>query len=276
MEHLPNYKINLSNLRILITNDDGIHAPGLKFLEKIARILSKDVWVVAPEQEQSGAAHSLTLSRPLRIRKVSSHRFSINGTPTDCVLMAVNHILKKNPPTLILSGINYMGNLGEEVTYSGTVAAAMEGTLLGIPSIALSQVVTLPHPAKWATAAHFGPLVIRHLLKTTWPQNVLININFPDVISQSVTGVKIVSQGLRATAADDIIHNIDPRGKPYYWIGPIIESPDYMPDTDLDTIAKGAISVTPLHLDLTHWESLKALKTAFQGFKLEGLSNPLK
>lgn len=270
MESLNNLNLSStsSDLRILITNDDGIHAPGLKLLEKIARSLSKDVWVVAPEQEQSGAAHSLTLSRPLRIRKISNRRFSINGTPTDCVLMAVNHILKKAPPTLVLSGVNYMGNLGEEVTYSGTVAAAMEGTLLGIPSIALSQVVTLPHPPKWATAAHFAPAIIKHLLETRWPKDVLININFPDLIIPSITGVKIVSQGLRATASDDIIHNIDPRGKSYYWIGPLIESQDFMMDTDLDAISKGAISVTPLHLDLTHWESLTILKTAFRSFKL--------
>ncbi len=131
--------IDLAAARILISNDDGIEAPGLKLLTKVARTLSRDVWVVAPEQEQSGASHSLTLYRPLRVRKLGPRRFAVDGTPTDCVLLAVNVLLRDKRPSLVLSGVNAGGNLGEDVTYSGTVAAAMEATLLGVPAIALSQ-----------------------------------------------------------------------------------------------------------------------------------------
>lgn len=257
----------LVECRILITNDDGIYAPGLKVLEKIARTLSKDVWVVAPEQEQSGAGHSLTLSRPLRIRKISPKRFSIDGTPTDCVLFAVNHILSKKKPDLILSGINSGENLAEDITYSGTIAAAMEGTLLGIRSIAFSQVTVVPHPPKWATAFHFAPDIIQTLVKTSWPKGVLMNVNFPDCIVGSIQGIKAVSHGFRKFSEGKIIKNIDPRGKSYYWIGVVEDQEDFIIDTDLEATNKNFISVTPLHLDLTYHKTLSVLKEAFQADK---------
>ena len=257
-----------SDLRILVTNDDGIHAPGLKILEKIARRLSKDVWVVAPSQEQSGAGHSLSLSRPLRIQRHSQRRYSVDGTPTDCVLMAVRKILPKKKPNLVLSGINYGGNLGEDVTYSGTVAAAMEGLLLGIPSIALSQMITRPHPPKWSTALHFAPSIIQQLLTTGWRKHILININFPDAIVSSVKGIRVASQGFRSVSGDKVTENHDPRGKPYYWIGPQLCHDCFTPNTDLDAIARNYIALTPLHIDLTHTESLPGLNKTFEAFKL--------
>lgn len=145
---------DISRARVLISNDDGVHAPGLKMLEKVMRKMAKDVWVVAPETEQSAAAHSLTLRRPLRIRKLTARRFAVDGTPTDSVLMGINQVMKDNPPDLVLSGVNRGGNMGDDVTYSGTVAAALEGTLMGLPPIALSQVTEDGHPTKWSTAEH--------------------------------------------------------------------------------------------------------------------------
>ena len=178
--------VDLSGATILVSNDDGIHAPGLKVLEKAFKELGAQVIVVAPEIEQSGAGHSLTLRRPLRIREVSQNRYAVDGTPTDCVLLAVNKVLGGKKPDLLLSGINRGGNLGEDVTYSGTIAAAMEGTLLGIRSIALSQQYTDPHPVKWSVSEHHVIDVVERLSGFEWPKGALMNVNFPDVTAQSV------------------------------------------------------------------------------------------
>ena len=249
--------------RILVTNDDGIHAPGLKVLEKIALALSKDVWVVAPEYEQSGASHSLTLSDPLRVRHISKRRFAVRGTPTDCVMMAVHELVPNRPPDLILSGVNRGSNLGEDVTYSGTVAAAMEGTLLRIPSIALSQQLTPGHPVKWATAEHHGPGVIAKLIAAGWDRDVLINVNFPDVVAASVTGVVACRQGRRDLTDLMIDARIDARGVPYYWLGFRRQKGKPKRASDLAAVDAGAIAVTPLQLDLTEQRALKRLKAAF-------------
>ncbi|MCW9040121.1 MAG: 5'/3'-nucleotidase SurE, partial [Rhodospirillales bacterium] len=173
--------MDLSKARVLIANDDGILAPGLILLERIMKKACKEVWVVAPETEQSGAGHSLSLRRPLRLRKISPRRFAVDGTPTDCVLMAVREVMKDNPPDLVLSGINLGANLGEDVTYSGTVAACFEGTLLGIPSIALSQIYGRRLGVKWTVAEHHLLTTVRALLSQPWPKNVLMNVNFPSV-----------------------------------------------------------------------------------------------
>jgi 5'-nucleotidase len=251
-----------SSLRILISNDDGINAPGIKVLERIARAISRDVWVVAPETEQSAAGHSLTIRRPLRVRKVSTRRYAVDGTPTDAVLLGVNHVLKARKPHLVLSGINRGANLGEDVTYSGTVAAAMEGTILGIPAIALSQTLTPPHPVKWSTAEHWAPRVIRALLARGWSRNVLVNVNFPDVVSASVTGIEVTRQGKRKIG-DEILERQDPRGEPYVWIGAQRAEDRSTPGTDIEAVVRGAISVTPLCFDLTHRDDMKALEAAF-------------
>lgn len=242
---------DLSGARILVTNDDGIHAPGLKTLEAVARTLSDDIWVVAPEQEQSGAGHSLTLSRPLRVRHLSERRHAVTGTPTDCVLLAVHHLLKDRKPDILLSGVNRGGNLGEDVTYSGTIAAAMEGTLMGLPSIALSQCCSGDHPVKWHTAEDHAPALIRRLAAIGWPHGVLMNVNVPDRVAASVAGTRVVVQGQRAGGVS-IIEQQDPRGRPICWIGDFASHHPLEENTDLWAVAHGYISVTPLHLDLTH------------------------
>ncbi len=260
MSRLP---LDLADARILVTNDDGINAPGLKVLEKIARSLSRDVWVVAPEAEQSGAAHSLTLRRPLQVRTLSSRRFAVDGTPTDCVLLAVNHLIRKRRPDLVLSGVNRGGNLGEDVTYSGTIAAAMEATLFDIPAIAMSQVRQHGgHPVKWHTAESHGADVVRRLVSTTWPKGVLMNVNFPNVVAAAVTGVKVVRQG-RREGGITVVEATDPVGRPYLWVGDFINDNSVDPDTDLAAVMHGAIAVTPLHLDLTHDATRRGIEKAF-------------
>ncbi len=250
-------------MRILVTNDDGINAPGLKSLTKIARELSNDIWVVAPETEQSGASHSLTLTEPLRIRKLSSRKYAVRGTPTDCVMLGIHEIVKGAKPDLVLSGVNRGANLGEDVTYSGTIAAAMEGTMLRVPSIALSQVFQFGHPVKWATAEHHGPKVVRKLLKTGWTRDVLVNVNFPDVVHTAVKGIEVCNQGRRNVADLMFDARVDARGVPYYWLGFRREVGEPHPSSDLAVVARGGIAVTPLQLDLTHKRTLNALKKAF-------------
>jgi 5'-nucleotidase len=202
------------------------------------------------------------LRDPLRIREVSDKKFAVNGTPTDCVLVAVTHLLKDKLPTMVLSGINYGANLAEDITYSGTVAAAMEGALLGIPSIAISQQVKNGHPVKWSTTEHFVPKIITNLLTIKFQEHVFININIPDVITQSVKGIKISHQGQRQID-DNLIERTDPRGRKYYWIGVIEYFGSGEEGTDLAAIEDGYISVTPLSLNFTHHKTLNQLQEVF-------------
>jgi 5'-nucleotidase len=252
-------------LRILVTNDDGIHAPGLEVAESIARSLSDDVWVVAPETEQSGASHSLTLSMPLRLRQISERRFAVTGTPTDCVMMAAVHILKDQPPTLVLSGVNRGANLADDVTYSGTIAGAMEGCALGIPSIALSQsfIEEGDGEARWSCAASHGPVVAKRLIEAGWPDDVLMNVNFPDCAPADVKGTIVTRQGKRDLQTGALDRRIDARGRPYFWIGfrRIRSNPPQ--GTDLRAIYDHKISVTPLHLNLTELSVVESMKKVF-------------
>jgi 5'-nucleotidase len=255
-----------SGLRILLTNDDGIHAPGLVALEKIAAELSDDVWVVAPENEQSGASHSLTLSVPLRLRHISERRYAVLGTPTDCVMMAIQQVMGHHRPDLILSGVNRGANMAEDVTYSGTIAGAMEGSTFGIPSIALSQAYGFEarDDVRWSVAETHGPSVIRALIAKGWPQDALINVNFPDVAPDGVKGVKVTVQGRRDQSQVRLERRLDGRHQPYYWLGFDRKPSRPAEGTDLKAIYEGWISVTPLHLDLTHQQSLKTLSKAFK------------
>lgn len=255
--------LDLASACILVTNDDGINAPGLKVLERIAKSFTRNVWIVAPEAEQSGAAHSLTLSRPLRHRRISRRRHAIDGSPTDCILFAIKQVLGGQKPDLVLSGVNRGANLGEDVTYSGTVAAAMEGTLLGVPSIALSQVYGRHQEVRWKTAEHFAPQVIEKLVSLAWPPDVFMNVNFPNRPVDEVSGIRVVPQGRRESDYN-LIGLTDPRGHRYYWIGPPARG-DLLRegDTDHHVVDEGAISVTPLHVDLTHDPTLRALLGAF-------------
>jgi 5'-nucleotidase len=250
-------------LRILVTNDDGIHAPGLAIAETIARALTDDVWIVAPETEQSGASHSLTLTLPLRLRQVEEKRYALTGTPTDCVMMAVAEIMKDKPPTLILSGVNRGSNLADDVTYSGTIAGAMEGCALGIPSIAMSQSYGWTENAKvnWSAAAEYGAPLVRHLVEAGWPDGVLMNINFPDGELGPVKGIEITSQGKRDLQTAALDRRIDARGNPYYWIGFKRVRSDPAEGTDLRAIYERKISVTPLHMNLTEVKVVESLRT---------------
>jgi 5'-nucleotidase len=255
-------------VRILLTNDDGVNATGLRVLEAIARRLSDDVWIVAPTEEQSGAGHSLTLTRPVRLRKLGERRFCVTGTPTDAVMMAIAHIMKDARPDLVLSGVNRGANLGEDVTYSGTVSAAMEGALAGIPSIALSQVYSragMGDSVPFAAAEAWAERVLRPLIETAMPPRTLVNVNFPALPPGEVKGVRVAQQGLRDYGRLRIVQRTDPRGYDYFWFGlaPTIETPGH--STDLEAIADGYVAVTPLHLDLTHRPSLAPLAEAFAG-----------
>lgn len=240
-------------MRILVTNDDGIHAPGLVVCEEIARALSDDVWVVAPETDQSGVSHSLSLNDPLRLRKIGERHYAVKGTPTDCVIMGVRHILD-TPPALVLSGVNRGQNVAEDVTYSGTVAGAIEGTVLGIPSFALSQAYSAETRQKpfWETARTFAPGIIRRTLETGVPRDVLINVNFPDCPPEAVGGIAVTTQGKRDQDLLRIEARQDGRGNPYYWIAfARRERSTPAHGTDLLAIATNRISVTPLRLDMT-------------------------
>ncbi len=257
-------------LRILVTNDDGVGAHGIKLLEQIARGISDDVWVVAPESNHSGAGHSLTLRRPLRVRSLGERHFAVDGTPTDCVLLGLQRLIPDRTVDLVLSGINHGGNLGEDVTYSGTIAAAMEATLFKVRAIALSQVYRDRSKVKWSTAEAFAPSLIQRILATTWAEDVLININFPDRVAKSVRGVRIARQGKRKLG-DEIVEREDPRGEPYLWIGAVKEHAEIRPGTDLAAVEEGYIAVTPLHLDMTHQASFAALRHVAEEGTLENL-----
>src|ERR1700720_1785121 len=239
--------IDRGKRRILISNDDGIRSPGIQVLEKIARELSDDVWVVAPEQEQSGASHWLTTRRPLRLNEAGPRRYAVDGTPTDCVLLAVKRLLRDTPPDLVLSGINGGSNVGEDLTYSGTVAAAMEATLLGIPAIALSQDFRDGEEIPWETGEAFAPEAIRRLLRLPWPEHTLFNINFPAVPTDEAAGFAVTSQGKRAIA-ENLSEGRNPRGRPYYWIGPVRDGGAAKPGTDVAPVAGNRVSFTPIHL----------------------------
>ena len=254
-------------MRILLTNDDGYHAPGLAVLEAIAAQLSDDVWVCAPADEQSGAGHSLTLSRPVRVREHGPRRFSVSGTPTDAVMMAMG-VIMDDKPDLILSGVNRGANLGDDVTYSGTVSAAMEGALAGIRSIALSQIYAregMGDTVPFAAAEAWGAKVIAPLLDMEFAERTLVNINFPALAPDAVKGVRVVRQGFHDYGRGSIVKGVDPRGYPYSWFGlhGIEHSPGH--DTDLEAIGDGYISVTPLQVDLTHHHSLGRLADRLAG-----------
>lgn len=255
-------------MRILCTNDDGIHARGLAVLEQIARQFSDDVWVIAPESEQSGASRALTLTAPIRVRKAGDKRFAVTGTPTDCVLLGVEHLMDGKEPDLVLSGVNRGQNLAEDVTFSGTIAGAMQGMQLGIPAIALSQARGFrgdESHVEWETAATYGAGVISQLLKHGWPKDVLININFPDAPPEDVAEVETTFQGFRDHRVIYADKRTDPRGGAYYWLGFRGQLSNPPAGSDLRAIYEGRISVTPLHIDLTHRETIHALKGVLGG-----------
>ena len=252
-------------MRILVTNDDGIHAPGLKVCEEIARKLSDDVTVVAPEYDQSGVSHSLSLNDPLRLRQIGERHYAVKGTPTDCVIMGVRHVLP-GMPDLVLSGVNRGRNAAEDVLYSGTVAGAKEAAVLGIPAFALSQAfssATRQEPY-WKTPVEHAPGIISRILKEGIPRDVLVNINFPDCAPGAVKGIAVSSQGKRDQQLLKIEPRMDGRGHPYFWIafarGVV---PTGRNGTDLSALADNRIAVTPLRLDLTDEPFMTKLASVF-------------
>jgi len=255
-------------MRILCTNDDGIHAPGLKIVEQIARELSDDVWVVAPELDQSGVSHSLSLNDPLRLRDVGPRHFAVRGTPTDCVIMGSRHILGDKGPDLVLSGVNRGRNVAEDVVYSGTIAGALEGTILGLPSFALSQEFSMETRNKplWETALKFGPPILRKVIAAGVPKNTVVNINFPACAPEDVAGVLVTRQGKRNLGFLKIDERRDGRGNPYFWIGferaAMIDAP--AAGTDLAALAERCVSVTPLRLDRTDDAFAEVLTTTLK------------
>jgi 5'-nucleotidase len=253
---------DLKKARILISNDDGIDAEGIKILERIAKTLSDDVWVVAPDKENSGAGHSLSLHAPIRYQWLDDRHVSVSGTPTDAVLVGVMEVLKDKKPDLVLSGINRGSNLAEDVTYSGTIAAAMEATLLEIPAIALSNMLKDGTP-NWQVPESFAAEIITTLAGAHWPSGTLMNVNFPATAPDKVRGIKPCAHGRRKL--DDNLHRrTDPHGRPYIWIGgPRMEPFCNDPDADYRLIQEGYITITPLSLDLTNDLMLREMSGMF-------------
>lgn len=249
-------------MRILLTNDDGIHAPGLHLLEKLAAKLSDDVWVCAPAEEQSGAGHSLTLHMPVRLREHGHQRFAVTGTPTDAVNLALRKLFAERKPDLVISGINAGENLADDITYSGTISAAMEGALAGIPAIALSQAMREGGNG-FAAAEAMGEQVLRVLAGAAMAKRTLVNVNFPDLPAAAVKGVRVVRQGFHDYDRGSLIESKDPRGRPYFWFG--LQDAEHTLDhgTDLEAVEDGYIAVTPLQVDLTHYSAMDTLAGRF-------------
>jgi 5'-nucleotidase len=253
-------------VRILLTNDDGIHAEGLAALERIARRLSDDIWICAPEYEQSGASRALTLSDPVRVRRLDERRFATTGTPTDCVMLGISELVEGKRPDLVLSGVNRGANLAEDVTMSGTVAGAIEAMALGVPGIALSQMGYQEEGATgYGVAETFAPGIIKKLVATGWENNVVMNVNFPNGDPEKVTEVEVTRQGFRDAHIRLAEKRTDLRGREYYWMGFRMERSKPDAGTDLRALYEGRISVTPLHIDLTHMASVHALKSVLGG-----------
>jgi 5'-nucleotidase len=253
-------------VRILVTNDDGINAPGLAALERIAHKLSDDVWVCAPEYEQSGASRALTLAEPIRVRQSGERRFSTTGTPTDCVMLAIHELVSGRKPDLVLSGVNRGANLAEDVTMSGTVAGAIEAMALGVPGVALSQMGGYVHGDDYFQVSEtFAPGILQRLVEVGWPSDVVMNLNFPNAPVDEVTAVEVTRQGFRDVQVRHAEKRTDLRGRDYYWIGFRHELSKPAEGTDLRALYENRISVTPLHIDLTHLPTVHDLKAVLGG-----------
>lgn len=264
-------------MRILLTNDDGYDAEGLASLERIALELADEVWVCAPQVEQSGKGRGLTLTEPLRVNQIGDRKFAVTGTPTDCVILAVNDLMPEKPD-LVLSGVNRGHNIGEDVSYSGTVAGALQGMAFGIRSIALSQSLERFHDevvAHWETAEAFAPAIISRLLEQDWEPGVVMNVNFPNLPPELVKEVEVTTQGFRDLGELHAVRRTDLRGRDYYWMSFRGKEQEYAEGTDLRAVAEGRISVTPLHIDLTHRRSVNDLKKVLGGAPPARVAKPV-
>lgn len=241
-------------LKILLSNDDGVHAPGIRVLAEHVEDFGQ-VTVVAPDRDRSGASNSLSLTRPLRVKHLDEHRMSVEGTPTDCVHLAITGLLSKRPD-MVLSGINAGSNLGDDVWYSGTVAAAMEGRFLGLPAIAFS--LASDHCQYFETAGVVAKQMVQHLLEAPLPPSTILNVNIPDVPLNQLCGYDITRLGTRH-CAEPTIKQMDPRGHQIYWVGPAGAEEDAGPGTDFFAIREHKVSITPLQIDITHYGAFEEL-----------------
>lgn len=259
------FPAKLSEARILISNDDSIHSDGIKVLEETARSLSPHVWVVAPETQQSASGHSLTIHSPLRIKEYDKNHISVYGTPTDSVMLGVQKIMRGFRPHLVLSGINHGENTADDVTYSGTVAAAIEATLMGIPSIALSQDMNEDNGWKpdWSIAREYLPKILKSFEGTEWEDNTLMSVNFPVKKPGVTPKIHVRPQGHYSLEEQEIITCTDPRGRPYFWIGPPPKRDEMDLTIDVGALKAGHVTITPLSLNLTHRPTLKLLEGIF-------------
>ncbi|KMY85530.1 5-nucleotidase SurE [Candidatus Paraburkholderia calva] len=246
--------------RVLLTNDDGIDAPGLAVLEAVAAELAHEVRVIAPEHDQSGTSHSISLHSPLRVSRQGGRRFGVQGTPGDCVVMGVRHIMKDAPPTLVLSGVNRGGNFGVETMFSGTVGAAMTGLLLGLPSIALSQTFSDRDNVRWDTARKLAPGVIRQLLAISHDAPTCLNVNFPDCDASAAGPLTVTRQGVGLVESIDVVANTDPRGIDYHWLRFQRGARPNAPDSETAVVGSERVSVTPLHFDRTDERTFATLE----------------
>ncbi|AVO60145.1 MULTISPECIES: 5'/3'-nucleotidase SurE [Pseudomonas] len=251
--------------RILLTNDDGIDAPGLKILERIAGQLAREVWVVAPLLDQSGTSHSLSLHTPLRLSCHGQRRFAVTGTPGDCVAMALGHLLNHDRPDLILSGVNRGANLGVETVFSGTVGGAMTGLLFGVPAIALSQAFTDRSTVPWDNALNHGPQAITQLMDMNWPEDVCLNVNFPDCAPDAVLPLKLTRQGSGRLNGVSVRTENDPRGLEYHWLKLDRHTQADEPGTETAELLAGHITVTPLQFERTHDKALFSFEQQNRG-----------
>lgn len=237
--------------RLLLTNDDGIDAPGLSILTRVAGTLAKEVWVVAPSGDRSGTSQSLSLHHPVRFWQKGNRQYSIEGTPADCVVLAIRHLMLSTPPDFILSGINRGANLGNETVFSGTVGAAMTGILLGFRSVALSQHFTSAENVRWDTAEKASERVLRQVLAKPWKNETCLNINLPDTAPEEIKGIMTTTQGRGNLTGTGVTIRQDPRSVPYAWLTLERSAQTEPPDTENAAIRSGHISVTPLHFDRT-------------------------
>lgn len=260
---MPDPGLDLSRCRVLLCNDDGIDAPGIRLLERIVRDLAGEMWVVAPEREQSATSHALTINAPLRIRHIDERVYAVDGTPTDAVLLALRHIMAGAPPDLVITGINRGGNIGYDVSYSGTVGAALEAVFCGVPAIALSQNTLPGGEAKWITAESFAAETLRRIAACGWPEDCVVNVNFPDVLPDAVRGTAVTRLGFRKPGGE-IVTGRDPANKPYVWISTKRETRgEPAKGSDVAATNEGLITVTPVRIDPTDDEAVVALDAAF-------------
>ena len=256
---------DLSQARILISNDDSIHSEGIRVLEEIARSITPHVWVVAPETQQSAAGHSLTIHSPLRVKHYDERHVSVFGTPTDSVLVGVQKVMSAQRPHLVLSGVNHGQNTADDVTYSGTIAAAIEATLMGIPAIAFSQDFDEVGAGKidFSLARQFLPDLLRRMQGASWESNVVMNVNVPAPRAGVKPEFRVVPQGHYSMEKQEMIDCVDPRGRPYYWIGPPPARDTLDTSKDIGLLSAGHVTITPLTLNMTHHPTLSALEDIF-------------